>query len=90
MEFMLFWAAFGQVFFLGFNSKLLRDDKIFAGFCVSWMITVTQFGMVWAVAHAGLSVPMYLLIAGAGGSIGITSAQYFYKWYDKKFHKERT
>lgn len=90
MEFMLFWAAFGQVFFLGFNSKLLRDDKILAAFFVSWMITLSQFGMVWVVAHAGLSIPVYLLIAGAGGSIGITCSQYFYRWYDKRFHRGET
>ncbi len=87
MAALLFAAAFSQVFLLGLNSKLLRDDKILAGFVVSWFITVAQFIMVWAVAHSGLSVPMYLVVAGAGGSIGITSAQYFYKWYDAKFHR---
>ena len=87
MILMVFFAAFGSVFFLGLNSKLLRDDKILAGFCVSWMITLTQFATVWAIANAALSTPIYLLVAGFGGSIGLTCSQYFYKWYDKRFPK---
>ena len=84
----IFVSAFFQVFLLGLNSKLLRDDKIPAGFVVSWMITLAQFAYIWAVAHSSISPLPFLLISGFGGSIGITTAQYFYKWYDKKFHRK--
>ncbi|ATW62351.1 hypothetical protein Delta_p36 [Pseudomonas phage Delta] len=42
----IFWSAFFQVFLLGLNSKLLRDDKIKAGFVVSWCITLAQFAYI--------------------------------------------
>ncbi|HCU2081788.1 TPA: hypothetical protein OUI22_000405 [Pseudomonas aeruginosa] len=83
---LIFTSAFAQVFLLGLNSKLLRDDKIAAGFVVSWMITLAQFGYIWAVAHSRIDTVPFLVISGFGGSIGITSAQYFYRWYDKTFH----
>jgi hypothetical protein len=85
---MIFVSAFFQVFLLGLNSKLLRDDKIAAGFVVSWLITLAQFAYIWAVAHASIAASPFLIISGLGGSIGITVAQYFYKWYDGKFHKK--
>jgi len=75
---LVFAASFGQVFFLGLNSKLLRDDKIFAGFITSWFITLTQYIFVWCVTQAGLSATEFLLSAGLGGSMGITIAQYVY------------
>lgn len=82
----IFWSAYFQVFLLGLNAKLLRDDKIASGFVVSWMITVAQYAFIKAVAHGGLSDLEFVLVAGAGGSIGITTAQYFYRWYDRRFH----
>lgn len=85
---LVFSSAFFQVFLLGLNSKLLRDDKILAGFFVSWMITLAQFGYIWAVAHSNIETIPFLVISGLGGSLGITFAQYFYKWYDKKFHNK--
>jgi hypothetical protein len=88
MQIMVFVACFFQVFALGCSSKFLRDDKIVAGFMISWVITVSQYGFTWAVTHAGLTTPTFLLCAGLGGSIGITTAQYFYKWYDRKFHEQ--
>ena len=88
VEWLVFAASFGYVFFLGFNSKLLRDNKVPAGFVVSWLITVSQYYMMWAVAEAGLSTADYIWWSGWGGSIGITCAQFFYKWYDRMFHKE--
>lgn len=84
---LIFTSAFCQVFLLGLNSKLLRDDKIFAGFVVSWMITLAQFGYIWSVANSHLGVMVFLLISGAGGSSGITASQYFYRWYDARFHR---
>lgn len=85
---LIFSSAFAQVFLLGLNSKLLRDDKILPGFFVSWMITLSQFAYIWSVANAHIQTVPFLLISGMGGSLGITAAQYFYKWYDRKFHRK--
>lgn len=84
---LVFASAFMQVFLLAFNSKILRDDKILAGFFVSWGITLAQFVYIWSVANAKMSVLAFLAVSGLGGSLGVTSAQYFYKWYDNKFHR---
>lgn len=86
---LIFVASFCQVFFLGFNSKVLRDDRILAGACISWLITISQYGVTWAVVHAGLGSLEFVVVAGAGGSLGITSAQYAYKWYDMRFTHKR-
>jgi len=85
---LVFTSAFAQVFLLGLNSKLLRDDKIPAGFVVSWLITLAQFTYIWAVAHSKIETGLFLFISGLGGSLGITAAQYFYRWYDFKFHRK--
>ena len=73
-------AAFATVFFLGLNSKMLRDDRVLAAALISWLITISQFAMTWAVVNAGLAPLEYILWAGAGGCTGITFSQYFYKW----------
>ena len=86
MYLLVFTASFFQVFLLGFNSKVLRDDKIWTGFCVSWTITMSNYAFIWSVTEAGLSAGQFIFTAGLGGSIGITSAQFFYKWYDNRFH----
>ena len=85
---LIFTSAFAQVFLLGLNSKLLRDDKIPAGFVVSWLITLAQFAYIWSVAHSQIDTAPFLLISGLGGSLGITAVQYFYRWYDRKFHRK--
>ena len=84
MEALVFTAAFAQVFLLGLNSKILRDDKILAAAITSWLITIAQYGMVWAVTNAGLSSTSYILWAGMGGSMGITLSQYAYRLYQRK------
>ena len=80
----VFIAAFTSVFALGLSSKLIRDDKIAASAAVSWAITLSQYAMTWAVFEAGLDAAEYLLVAGAGGSIGITTVQYFYLWIQRR------
>ncbi len=84
----VFGAAFFNVFCLALNSKLLRDDKIFTSFLVSWLITLAQFGTMWSVANAALQPHAYILVAGLGGSIGIVLSQYFYHWYDRRYHND--
>ncbi len=80
MMIMVFLASLGCVFFLGLNSRVMRDEKIMAAAILSWMITVSQFTLTWAVFHANLDASTYILCAGLGGSIGITSSHYFYVW----------
>ena len=82
MEALVFTAAFAQVFLLGLNSKILRDDKILAAAITSWLITISQYGMVWAATNAEFSSEAYILWAGTGGSIVITLARFAYRWYD--------
>jgi hypothetical protein len=86
---LVFTASFFSVFLLGFNSKLLRDDHIALASFVSWLITIAQYGMTWAVFSAGLSAPQYLFWAGLGGSCGITISQYFYRWLDNHLPNRR-
>ncbi|QSH71704.1 hypothetical protein [Pseudomonas phage vB_PaeP_fHoPae04] len=83
----ILWSAFFQVFLLGLNSKLLRDDKIKAVFVVSWCITLAQFAYIKAVGSSHLDIGWFIFVSGWGGALGITFAQYFYRWYDKVFHK---
>jgi len=82
MSLLVLVAAFVSVFMMGLNSKILRDDYIMAGAVTSWLITISQYAMTWAVVHAGLSSPVYIFWAGVGGSAGITAAQYAYAWMD--------
>ena len=79
---LVFGASLFSVFLMGLNSKILRDDHILLGSLISWFITIAQYAMTWAVFEAGLSPAEYLLTAGAGGSLGITASQYFYRWLD--------
>ncbi|KAB2412895.1 hypothetical protein F9C29_36960, partial [Enterobacter hormaechei] len=62
----LFWSALFQVFLLGLNSKLLRDDKIKAGFVVSWCITLAQFAYIKAVASSHLGIGWFIVVSGWG------------------------
>ena len=80
MQYLVFVASFASVFFMGINSKVIRDNYVLLGAILSWFITVANYGMMWAVLEAGLSPVEYILIAGLGGSIGITLSQYAYDW----------
>lgn len=81
MEVLVFVASFASVCAMGVNSKIIRDNHIALGAIVSWVITVANFALMWAVLHADLTPLMYILVSGAGGSIGITAAQYGYAKY---------
>jgi len=84
----VFLAAFCQVFFLGLSSKLMRDDKVWSVFVVSWCITLSQYTFIKAVSHGGLSESTFLFVAGLGGSLGISFSHFFYIWYDRRYHNE--
>lgn len=79
-----FLSAFFTVFLLGLNSKILRDDKVFAAFVVSWGITLSQTAATYIIAHVNLPIHLYILWAGWGGSLGIVSAHYLYKHLTRK------
>lgn len=79
---MVFLAAFGNVLLLGFQSKLMRDNKWFFSFFTSWGITFAQVAGTWAIANNHLGIPTLVAFSGFGGSLGIVSAHFLYQWYD--------
>jgi len=81
MEVLVFIASFASVCAMGVNSKIIRDNHLALGAMVSWIITVANFFMMWAVLHSNLTPLMYILVSGLGGSIGITTAQVGYARY---------
>lgn len=87
---MVFLAAYCCVLLLGFQSKLMRDNKWPACFFASWMITIAQTATTWAIANNHLGLPLFIFISGWGGSLGIVSSHFVYQFYDKRFHKHET
>lgn len=81
---MVFLAAFGNVLLLGFQSKLMRDNRWFFSFFTSWGITFAQVAGTWAIANNHLGIPILIAISGWGGSLGIVSAHFLYSWYDRR------
>ena len=79
---LVFGAAYAAVLLLGFQSKLMRDDRWQTCFFVSWMIMFSQTAGTYAIAHNTLPMWAYYLAAGWGSSLGIVSAHFVYKWYD--------
>lgn len=79
---MVFLAAYGNVLLLGFQSKLMRDNRWFFSFFTSWGITFAQVAATWAIANNHLGLPLLITLSGFGGSFGIVSAHFLYQWYD--------
>lgn len=79
---MVFLAAFSNVLLLGFQSKLMRDNRWFFSFFTSWGITFAQVAATWAIANNHLGLPLLITLSGFGGSFGIVSAHFLYQWYD--------
>ena len=79
---MVFIAAFSNVLLLGFQSKLMRDNRWFFSFFTSWGITFAQVATTWAIANNHLGLPLLVGLSGLGGSLGIVSAHFVYEWYD--------
>ena len=83
MELLVFVAAFFSVLLLGLNSRLMRDNHWLGAAGVSWLITVAQYAMTWAVLHANLAPESYIFFGGAGGSLGITTSHFMYIYWEK-------
>lgn len=79
---MVFLAAYSNVLLLGFQSKLMRDNRWFFSFFTSWGITFAQVAATWAIANNHLGLPLLITLSGFGGSFGIVSAHFLYQWYD--------
>ena len=73
----VFIAQFFAVFALVMNSKLLRDDRWQLAMLNSWLISVTQFVFIWAVANTDQPVATFFA-AAAGGSLGCGASHHFY------------
>jgi hypothetical protein len=76
----VFLAQFVAVFALVMNSKLLRDDRWKLAMLNSWLISVSQFVFIYAVAHSGAPLNTFLW-AAAGGSLGCGASHLFYTRY---------
>ena len=81
---MVFLAAYFTVLLLGFQSKLMRDNKWFLSFFTSWGITFAQVATTWSIANNHLGMALLVTLSGAGGSLGIVSSHFVYQWYEDK------
>ncbi|AGH62721.1 hypothetical protein B5P22_30960 [Pseudomonas tolaasii] len=79
---MVFFAAYFTVLLLGFQSKLMRDNRWGMSFFTSWGITLAQVATTWAIANNHLGMHLLILLSGTGGSIGIVSSHFLYQSYD--------
>lgn len=79
---MVFAAQMFTVLLLGFQSKLMRDNLWKMCMLMSFLITLAQSATMWAIANNHLGMPLFLMISGAGGSIGIGMSHFAYHYYD--------
>ena len=80
---MVFAAQLATVLLLGFQSKLMRDDRWRLCMFMSFLITLAQSATMYAIANNHLGMPLFLALSGLGGSLGIGSSHFAYKYYDK-------
>lgn len=76
----IFIAQFVAVFALVMNSKLLRDDRWVLAMMNSYLISLTQFVFIYAVANSGEPL-MVLLVSSIGGSLGCGVSHLLYTRY---------
>ena len=76
------FAAYFTVLLLGFQSKLMRDNRWQLSFFMTWMITFAQVATTWSIANNHLGMPLLVFLSGLGGSLGIVSSHFLYLWYD--------
>lgn len=80
------FAQFFSVFALVMNSKLLRDDRWVLAMVNSWLISLTQFVLIYVIANT--EDPLHTFLAAAfGGSLGCGTSHLFYTKY---IYKEKT
>ncbi len=82
--FWLFLATAGNVFLLGVNSQLVRDQRVALCFVLSWGITGSQFTFTRVIASAADPL-MCFWVSGWGGAIGICLSIYFYRWFHPRY-----
>jgi hypothetical protein len=80
---MVFFAAYFNVMLLGFQSRLMRDNRWQLSMVMTILITLAQSATMWAVANNHLGMPVFLVLSCMGGSLGIGSSHFFYRAYDK-------
>lgn len=79
---MVIVASYLTVLLLGFQSKLMRDNRWQLSFFMTWMITFAQVATTWSIANNHLGMPLLVFLSGLGGSLGIVSSHFLYLWYD--------
>lgn len=80
---MVFFSAYFTVLLLGFQSKLMRDNRWKTSMVMTILITLAQTGTMYAVANNHLGMQLFLLISCTGGSLGIGTSHFAYQLYDK-------
>lgn len=80
----LFIATASNVFFLGVNSQLVRDQRVLMCFVLSWGITSAQFTFT-RVISATDDPAVAFWVSGWAGSIGICGSIYFYRWFHPRY-----
>lgn len=78
----MLFAAYFTILLLGFQSKLMRDNRWQLSFFMTWMITFAQVATTWSIANNHLGMPLLVFLSGLGGSLGIVSSHFLYLWYD--------
>lgn len=79
---MVLFAAYFTVLLLGFQSKLMRDNRWQLSFFMTWLITFAQVATTWSIANNHLGMTLLVFLSGLGGSFGIVSSHFLYQWYD--------
>ena len=85
---MVFFAQLMTVLLLGFQSKLMRDNRWQLCMVLSMLITLAQSATMYAVANNHLGMPLFLTLSGLGGSFGIGMSHFAYQYYDEWVTKE--
>lgn len=80
---MVFFAQLLTVLLLGFQSKLMRDNRWKLCTVLSLFITLAQAATVHSIANNQIWMPLLLALSGLGGSFGIALSHFAYQYYDK-------
>lgn len=81
---MVLFASYFTVLLLGFQSKLMRDNRWQLSFFMTWLITFAQVATTWSIANNHLGMTLLVFLSGTGGSFGIVSSHFLYIWYDRR------